>query len=169
MIPQSIIDYLSDRAIPFRLVPHPRAVSAQQLAHSIHVSGYRVAKAVIADCDGQWTLAVLPATEMLDLGELARATGSATARLVSEDEFGSRFAGCELGAEPPFGKLYGMPVVADRSLVEDETLLLRAGSHEEALEMTFEDFTRLEGPLIASIGFVPLASARAGAKAELHP
>ncbi|MGC4113711.1 MAG: YbaK/EbsC family protein [Myxococcales bacterium] len=168
MIPQSIIDYLGDRAIPYRRIPHPRAVSAQQLAHSMHVSGYRVAKAVIADCDGQWWIAVLPAAQMLDLGELARATGSATARMVSEEEFGSRFAGCEVGAEPPFGKLYGLPVVCDRSLAEDETLLFRSGSHEEALEVTFEDFTRLEGPLIAAIGFIPVPASRM-ANPELRP
>ncbi|HEY3452689.1 MAG TPA: YbaK/EbsC family protein [Myxococcales bacterium] len=167
MIPKSIIDYLDDRAIPFRRVPHTRAVSAQQLAHSMHITGYRVAKAVIADCDGQWWIAVLPAAEMLDLAALAATVGSATARLVSEDEFGSRFAGCELGAEPPFGKLFGLPVIADRSLIEDETVLFRAGSHEEALEMTFEDFTRLEGPLIASIGFMPMRGAR-GVGAELR-
>ena len=168
MIPQRVIDYLRDNSVPFRRVPHPRAVSAQQLAHSVHVSGYRVAKSVIADCDGQWWIAVLPAVEMLDLGELSAAVGSATARLVSEDEFGARFADCEVGAEPPFGQLFGLPVIADRSLTADETILLRAGSHEEALEMAFEDFSHLERPLIADIGFQPMPSAR-GAGSELRP
>ena len=168
MIPQRVIDYLRDNAVPFRRVPHPRAVSAQQLAHSIHVSGYRVAKAVIADCDGQWWIAVLPAAELLDLGELAAAVGSSTGRLVSEDEFGSRFPGCEVGAEPPFGRLFGLPVIADRSLTADETMLLRAGSHEEALELTFDDFARIEQPLVASIAFQPLR-AGAGELPEIRP
>lgn len=152
MIPQRIIDFLQASGIPFARHVHPRVIPAQELAASIHVSGYRVAKAVLADVGGTRWIAVLPAAEMLDLPKLASYLGASSARLLTEDEFSALFPDCEIGAEPPFGQLYGLPVVADVSLTEDETILFRAGSHEEAIEMTFDDFARLENPRLADIG-----------------
>jgi Ala-tRNA(Pro) deacylase len=69
---------------------------------------------------------------------------------VDEAEFATRFPDCEPGAEPPFGGLYYMPVLVDESLRAVDRLLFRAGSHEEALELSVADFLRLETPLLGS-------------------
>lgn len=152
MIPQRIIDYLQGRGIPFQRHVHPRAVSAQEVAASIHVTGFRVAKSVVVQAGDKVYLAVVPAAELLDVDRLAEAVGAESAQLVDEAEFGRLFPDCEVGAEPPFGGLYGLPVVADQPLTEDESVIFRAGSHEETLEMRFADFRNLEQPTIASIG-----------------
>jgi Ala-tRNA(Pro) deacylase len=56
-----------------------------------------------------------------------------------------------VGAEPPFGQLYGLPVVVDEHLARAGRLLFRAGSHEESIELGFEDFLNLEAPLLGPI------------------
>lgn len=149
MIPQQILEHLSAASVPYAVRIHSRAVTAQELAASVHVSGSRVAKSVLVEADGRRIIAVLPATEFVDRDRLAAAIGASRLRFLREDEFAGLFPGCELGAEPPFGSLYGLPVVVDRSLAVDEPLVLRAGSHEEALEMGFDDFARLEGVQLA--------------------
>lgn len=149
MIPMTIQQYLQRNHIPFALHPHPRAVAAQQLAAALHVSGYRVAKSVIVRADGRLWIAVLPATETIDFQQLARVLGAWDVRMASEQDFKECFPGCELGAEPPFGLLYRLPVVIDPSLGNAQKLLFRAGSHEEALEMSYQDFLTLEWPLSA--------------------
>lgn len=165
MIPSKLIDYLQASGIPFARHSHPRAITAQELAASVHMSGYRVTKAVLAEVDGQTWLAVLPAAEMLDLQRLTQALGATRARLLAENEFEHLFPDCEIGAEPPFGRLFGLPVICDDSLSEDETIICRAGSHEEAIELTFDDFARLENPRLASIG-TPFAQPSAAAQPE---
>jgi Ala-tRNA(Pro) deacylase len=152
MIPKSIIDYLHGSGTPFRKRPHPRAVTAQELAASMHVTGYAVAKAVLVEAEARRYIAVLPAAEMLDDRRFARAVHAHTARLLTEDEFVGNFGDSEPGAEPPFGGLYGLPVVVDDAFSEEEIVVFRAGSHEEAIEMRFEDFLHLEHPITASIG-----------------
>jgi Ala-tRNA(Pro) deacylase len=159
MIPSDIVKYVMDHRTPFARHWHPRAVGAQELAATIHVSGYRVAKSVIIDADGSKCIAVLPAAEMLDETRAALALGKRTARLVSESELERLFSSCELGAEPPFGGLYGLPVVADEKLADFDSVVFRAGSHEETIEMKWDDFVDLENPVIAPIG-VPIASRR---------
>jgi hypothetical protein len=75
------------------------------------------------------------------------------ARLLRESEFQGLFPDCEAGAEPPFGGLFALPVVVDSTLAESDRIVFRAGSHEEAIEMRYEDFYRLEnGPRVGAIG-----------------
>ena len=151
MIPEPIQHYLQHQHVPFLRHWHPRAVTAQELAQALHVTGYHVAKSVLVQADQQLWICVIPAADTLDLDKVREALGTEQIRLASEDEFASRFPECELGAEPPFGHLYGLPVLMDESLNEAEDLLLRAGSHEEALEVRAEDFIDLESPRLASI------------------
>ncbi|MCE9672366.1 YbaK/EbsC family protein [Myxococcus stipitatus] len=150
MIPASIQQYLRRNRILYERYWHPRAVSAQELAQVLHVSGWRVAKSVIVMADRQPWIVVVPAASTVDLPRLREMLGARHVRLATEQEFSRRFPDCELGAEPPFGELYGLPVAVDESLSLAEHVLFRAGSHEEALEMRFQDFATLEWPLVAS-------------------
>lgn len=151
MVPESIQNYLRDESVPFLRYWHPRAVSAQHLASALHVTGHRVAKSVIVRADAQLWICLIPAAEVLDLEKVQDVLGVHEAMLASEGEFAARFPQCEVGAEPPFGRLYGLPVLVDESLSVAEDLLLRAGSHEEALEVSVKDFIALESPRMAGI------------------
>lgn len=166
MIPPPIQKYLENHDIPFTRLPHGRTYRAQDLAHALHVTGHRVAKAVVVDVDGQLVMAVLPASEVVDLDRLARGLGARQARLVDEEVLPKLFPGCEMGAEPPFGRLYGLPVVVDRSLARQPRLVFRAGSHEEAVEIAWRDFQALEQPAVLSFGVAPNAAVGAEAPAE---
>lgn len=148
MIPSSILDYLNSRGVAYAVRSHPRAVGAQQLAHAMHVPGARVCKSVLVDLDGAPWIATLPATAQIDLRRLAESLDARHARLLAPVEFVPFFPGCEVGAEPPFGGLYGLPVVADASLCNERRLIVRAGSHTQCLEMEADDFFELEQPRI---------------------
>jgi Ala-tRNA(Pro) deacylase len=151
MIPQSIVDYLESNNVSLQRRRHLRAITAQALAATLHVTGFRVAKSIILKGDdGALCIAVCGAPDTIDTERIADLIGARRVRLAEESEFADSFPDCEVGAEPPFGKLYGMPVIIDESLRTMGPLLFRAGSHEEALEMTFEDFVNLEQPRIGS-------------------
>jgi Ala-tRNA(Pro) deacylase len=150
VIPESIQHYLRRNRVRFERYWHPHAVSAQELAEALHVSGWRVAKSVIILADRQPWIVVAPAAGTVDLQQVRDVIGARNVRLATEAEFSSYFPDCEVGAEPPFGELYKLPVAVDESLSLTERLLFRAGSHEEALEMRFQDFATLEWPLVAT-------------------
>jgi Ala-tRNA(Pro) deacylase len=161
MVPENILRHLQSAGVPFVVRPHPRVVSAQRLAATVHVSGYRVAKSVVVEVDGRRALAVLPAADIVDTRRLATALGARQVRILNESEFLDLFRECEVGAEPPFGSLYGLPTIMERNLVHVvEPLILRAGSHEEVLEMKVEDFVRLERPRLADFAILAPAVPR---------
>jgi Ala-tRNA(Pro) deacylase len=107
-----------------------------------HVSGRRVAKSVIVRLDGQLAIAVVGATEKLNLAALEEATGTA-AELVPEGEFAARFEPCEAGAEPPFA-LFGVPIFADERLEREHTLVMPGGTHEDALLLDVHEWMSCE-------------------------
>lgn len=148
MIPMSILQYLQRSRVPYAHRWHHRAVTAQEFANSLHITGHRVAKSVLVDADGKKWIAVLAASDRVNEQLLAEALDASSVRLLGEDEFAGLFKECEVGAEPPFGKLYKLPVVLDTELTKEESLVFRAGSHEEAVVMRTEDFVRLEEPLV---------------------
>src|SRR4051812_35142803 len=53
VIPIEVIHYLKHHSAPYRVLSHPHAETAQELAHSLHVSGHRVAKSVVIEADGK--------------------------------------------------------------------------------------------------------------------
>jgi len=161
MIPQQIVDYLERHAVAYERHPHRRACSAQELAAAMHVSGRRVAKSVIVKGDDRIWIAVLPASEVVDEELLAGVLGVPSVRLLDEADFEGLFAGCEPGAEPPFGSLFGLPVVVDSALAEADRIVLRAGSHEEAIEIRYQDFRRVEDdPRMGTFGRLPASAPR---------
>jgi Ala-tRNA(Pro) deacylase len=142
--------FLQEQGIGYEKHTHPRTYTAQGLAHAEHVSGYLVAKPVIVKGRSGFAMCVLPAPKQLDLQRAAEALNEEV-RLASESEMASLFPDCDLGAEPPIGALYDMKTVMDARLQEDETLVMQAGTHTEAIRMRRADWERICHPLIAPI------------------
>jgi Ala-tRNA(Pro) deacylase len=143
MIPERIERYLEDRHVPFVHTTHVRAVAAQRFAAAEHVPGDRIAKPVVVRVDGELAFAVVSASQKVDVEELARALGARRVELVPEAEFEDRFSPCEVGAEPPLG-LFGLPIYVDASLARMPKLVMRAGTHEDAIEVDTDEWMRAE-------------------------
>jgi len=143
MIPERIERYLVEHHLPFVHTTHVRAVAAQRFAAAEHVPGDRIAKPVVVDVDGELALAVVSATQRIDTEELARTLGARRVELVPEPQFEARFSPCEVGAEPPLG-LFGLPIYVDAALAREPRLVMRAGTHEDAIEVETAEWMRSE-------------------------
>jgi Ala-tRNA(Pro) deacylase len=51
---------------------------------------------------------------------------------------------------PPFGNIYGMEVFVDESLVKNQRIAFNAGSHDELVRLSYEDFSCLVRPKVLS-------------------
>lgn len=96
-------------------------------------------------------MAVLPSSRRLDLPLLRASANARTIRLVPEEEFRDLFPGCETGAMPPFGNLYGIPVFVDESLTKDDEVAFSGGTLSELIRMSYQDFARLVQPTVISL------------------
>lgn len=148
MTSQRLEEYLQSQQVPFHMLSHPHAMTAQETASSAHIANREMAKTVMVKIDGQLAMAVVPANEWVHLDRLRALTGARNVALASEDEFKGRFPECEVGAMPPFGNLYGMDVFVADSFAAGERIAFNAGSHRELVRMGWHDFQRLAQPRV---------------------
>jgi Ala-tRNA(Pro) deacylase len=144
-------DYLREQSVPFEVHHHPPAFTAQRVAQAEHVGGKTVVKVVMAFADGRMVMLAVPAPRRVDLAKAAQAAGAREVRLAHEEEFAAAFPDCDVGAMPPFGNLYGIPVYVDAELTEDESIVFNAGTHEDTIHMKYADFDRLVEPTKVTI------------------
>ena len=147
-IPGRIREYLDEHKVPYEWLPHPPAYTAQEVAHSLHVSGKRLAKTVILDADGRLVMAVLPASHRLEVAKLKEALNAKRLEMLPESDLAELFPDCDLGAIPPFGNLYGMDVWLDRSLAESDEIVFTAGTHHDAVRVKYADYSALVKPFL---------------------
>lgn len=145
---QRLKDFLDSEEVKYVSIVHSPAFTAQEVAASAHIPGKILAKTVMVNVDGQMSMAVVPASFSVDFDLLQGALDADDVTLAHEEDFEDRFPDCELGAMPPFGNLYGMPVYVSRSLTENDEIAFNACSHRELLKMSYKDFVKLVEPKV---------------------
>lgn len=148
--------FLDANHVKYSVLSHSTAYTAPEIAFLAHIRGKELAKTVIVELDGRIAMAVLPSSQHVDFARLRVTTGAKAVTLVPEEQFKGMFPGCETGAMPPFGNLYGIPVFVDEGLSEDKEIWFNAGTHSELVHMSYADFARLVEPTV--IGFAAKAA-----------
>lgn len=138
--------FLREKHVGYEVVPHRTDYTAWETAQDTHTPGVEFAKCVVLWVDGRFAIAVLPAGHHVDLTKVAMALGATHVGLADEEELEALFPDCDVGAEPPFGNLYNLPVYVSPAMQGDEHITFNAGTHDEAIRMRFEDFVNLVEP-----------------------
>ena len=146
----TIHDFLREVHVPYTVVPHPPAFTAQEEAAATHVAGRDWAKVVVCVIDGEPVEAVVPAPSIVNLDRLLELAGGTEIRLAEEEELRRLFPGCEIGAMPPFGPLYGQTVYVDAVLALEPRIAFNAGTHQDAIAMRWTDFVKMVNPIVGS-------------------
>jgi Ala-tRNA(Pro) deacylase len=145
-------NFLDEQGVHYRLSHHDPAFTSQDLAAREHVPGRKVIKPVVVRADGEWVMCALPASYRVDLAELRNQLRADEVSLADEMTLARLFPSCELGAEPPIGRLFGMPTLMDESLVADDMVTFQAGTHTDAVTMPLSEYRRIAAAEIAHFG-----------------
>ena len=144
-------EYLDKHQVKYVSMAHSPAFTSQEIAASAHISGRALAKTVVVKIDGKFAMVVVPAHHQVNFAKVRDAVGAKMVDLASESEFKDKFPGCEVGAMPPFGELYGMAVYLSSALSQHEHMVFNAGSHSELMQLTVGDFDRLVKPIVVEM------------------
>ena len=150
-IPKRLIECLGENKVSYDVLHHPVAVTAQRIAQAEHVKGRHHAKVVMAKSGDQHLMIVLPADHHIDLEKIEKAVGKSVS-LDNEKEFKPLFPDCVIGAMPPFGNLYDLPTYVDKSLAEQDYIVFEAGTHTDAIKMSYRDYEKIVKPKVEDLG-----------------
>ncbi len=157
---QQLCEFLDQNQVKYVVISHSPAYTMSEIAATAHISGKKVVKTVIVKMDSEMAMLVLPSNPKVDFDHLKELTGSESVELAKEQEFKDRFPGCEVGAMPPFGNLYGLEVYISPELAQSDDIVFNAGSHADVMQLAYEDFARLVNPKVPATSFGALAAAR---------
>ena len=143
--------YLDDSGLPYQLIRHQRDIHARATADHTHTPPEEFAKSVFLWVDEEPVIAVVPASRDVALSKVRRSLGAHSVLKARESELESLIPDCEVGAAPPFGPLYNLPVYVSRSLARDEEITFNGGDHEHAFRMRFADFEQLVHPKVVRL------------------
>ena len=136
--------HLDGQNVAFETAAHPRTATTSETAEAAHVTGDKLAKSVLIHHDDDYYLAVVPASHRVSFRALHELLGESLA-LASETEISERFDDCDMGAVPPIGDAYGVPVLLDDSLIGLDRVWFEGGDHRTLVSVKGADFDRLTG------------------------
>lgn len=143
-ISMTLKQYLADQDLEYEVFTHPPTITTTETSEASHVTGDCVAKGVVVKTGGGYLLAVLPASRRISFDMLEQSLHQGAA-LASEEETRGLFADCELGAIPPVGGAYRLPVLLDEALAGLPDVYFEAGDHVTLIHMRGDSFRRMLG------------------------
>jgi len=149
----NVVELLNEKAVKHEIHQHRPSFTSQQMAAEEHTPGMYVAKPVIVKAKEKYYMCVLPACCKIDFDALKSQLGVKDMDLADEKELAKLFPDCSLGAEPPFGNLYDMTTIMDKSLESDEEILFQSGTHEQSIKIKMADYMRIVKPKILSFAY----------------
>ena len=147
-VSQRLRRLLTGEYASYRFVTHRAGSVACDVAEAAKVPPRQFAKVVVLrDAAGGYVMVVVPSTARVRLDSVERTTGRPGLRLATEEELQAVFPDCDVGAMPPFGELYGLPVYLDACFREQPEFFFRGGAHDEVVGMLFADYESLARPV----------------------
>jgi Ala-tRNA(Pro) deacylase len=141
--PRALVDYLEEAHVDYELIPHPRTDTAAAEAKALGVEPNQVAKTLVLTTPEGFVRIVLPASERFDSSKVRTALDTKDVRLATEDVLAREYPEFELGAVPPIAGAHRDRVLIDRRLLEQDSVVLEAGTHEQSLRLKTTDLARI--------------------------
>lgn len=139
---------------PYTLHPHGRDSGStsygEEAAQALGLSPARVFKTLVAQVDGELTVAVVPVSASLDLKALAGAVGGKRAGMADSAD-AERATGYVRGGISPLGQRKRLRAVVDESAFDFPTVFVSAGRRGLQIELAAADLIRLIGAVTATI------------------
>ncbi|MFJ3901980.1 Cys-tRNA(Pro) deacylase [Streptomyces sp. NPDC090025] len=123
----------------------------EEAAEALGVSPDRVFKTLVADVDGELTVAVVPVAGQLDLKALAAAVGGKRAAM-ADPAAAERTTGYVRGGISPLGQRKRLRTVLDASASGHPTICISAGRRGLEVELSPDDLADLTNAVLAPIG-----------------
>jgi len=134
--------YLNTKSVDYEVVRHLHSSTSVGSARAAHLPTGRVAKGVLLEDEHGYVLALLPASCRLNLSAI-EAQLDRQLEFATEDELEEMFPDCEVGAVPPIGDAYNIPMLVDDSLLRLPDLYVEAGDHEGLVHISGDAFQSL--------------------------
>jgi len=150
-IPAKIKNYLTKNKLKFEILKHKTVFTAYDLAQTTKTKLSEIGKTLFIKADKAYYLVILPANRRLNIPKLKKLLKAKKISIARENEMKTKLK-IKPGAITPFGSLYKIGVVLDKSLSRVSHGLFGAGSFTESLRLKIKDYLKMEKPVTGDVG-----------------
>ncbi|HET9131885.1 MAG TPA: YbaK/EbsC family protein [Terriglobia bacterium] len=152
-----ILELLKTKNAWFETFEHEPVRTSEEAARTR--PGYTLqqgAKAIVvrikrSESEKRFLMLVFPADLRFDNAKVKTLFGAKDVRFASEDEVAQLTNGVQPGAVPPFGNLFGLDVVADPAIFQNEKIVFNAGDRCFSVAMKSADYRSIVNPQVSDI------------------
>jgi len=144
--------FLDEHNVAYEVVEHGEQFTAAAEARASGVGPEDAAKDVILRSGEEYVLALIPASERLDMEKVGELVGADNElRLATEEEIAADFPGFAVGALPPFGPIFEVEEIVDRRLLDHDRVLCSGGDHSHSVKVDPNDIVRVAGAQVGDL------------------
>ncbi|MEK6936857.1 MAG: YbaK/EbsC family protein [Nanoarchaeota archaeon] len=133
--------------ITYKVYDHEPTPTSKDAARVRGTKEEQGAKAIILRSEGQFFLCVLPGNERIDLKKLRLIITKKSLSLATKEEV-LKVTNCVPGEVPPFGNIFKIKTLVDKSLLRNEEIAFNAGLMTKSIVMKTQDFLKIVNPII---------------------
>ena len=151
---ESIARYFQANNIEYREIHHAPGASTEEYHQAVGCRYEQQAKClflkVIAVQGTYFVICAIPAQKKANLKALRTLLGAKEVRFASKDEL-KDVTGCEFGELPPAGKLFGVQLLMESELLNEQEIYLNAGRVDVSFVIDPRELQRVENPIVFEI------------------
>lgn len=152
-VPRKVVQFLEKNKAKYEVIRHKTVYTACDKAATLKVPPKIVGKTLLLNLDKRPALVLIPADKNLDKNKFKKTAGAKKIDFVSERVIKNKIKGVRLGAVPPFGSLWKLPIFADNALLKNPKIIVNSGDCQSSIRISPAVFRKLIGPDLTAGSF----------------
>ena len=142
-----ITKLLDENNIEYEIKEH-EAVRTSEEAAAVRGDDLKIgAKALILKIGDTFVMVILSAAKKLNSKKLKKIFKTKNLRFATPEEV-FELTGCKPGGVPPFGNIFNIEFLVDKSITKNEFMAFNAGKRTKSLKLKTEDYLKLLNPRV---------------------
>lgn len=146
---ENIKNLLDKNKISYKLIEHKPVFTSEDAAKIRGSSLSLGAKALIMKADKKSIMIVVPGDKKVDTSIFKKLYQVKDLEMATKEEV-KIISGVEIGAVPPFGNLFKIPLYFDKTIVENDIVFFNAGSHSKSISLKGSDLEKVTKPIVGN-------------------
>lgn len=142
-----IVEVIKAAGVPYKTYDHEAVYTSEQAAKIRKTALHTGLKALVMYADGKPVMIAVPADHKVDFKRFKEEFKVKDLRMATAQEV-EKVVLVPIGAVPPFGEIFGIPLYVDKSVKENKTIVFNAGMHTRSISLTEPDYEIVAKPIL---------------------
>lgn len=143
------ISLLEKNNIEYDKYEHKPVFNSETAAKAIGAELAEGAKALILLGDDKPLMVVVSGVDRVDFKKVKNLAKIRNLEMATPEEV-KKITGVEVGAVPPLGNLFNIPLYVDDNIEKEKEIVFSAGLHSVSIRMKYDDFKAITNPIMGN-------------------